>query len=68
LLSKRQDAVFREAAHQNLPLSGYIVQQLHLAEEAGIKDEEWAVGQYRIAQPVAGSTSGKPGNAGFDIR
>jgi 3-hydroxyisobutyrate dehydrogenase-like beta-hydroxyacid dehydrogenase len=70
-LGSKDIALFREAAaaaHRRLPLADLIADQLHLAQEAGMKDEEWSVGQYRIAQSVAaGSGSGEPGNSGFNI-
>jgi prephenate dehydrogenase len=62
--------LFRDAAaaaHQHLPLADLIANQLHLAQEAGMKDVEWAAGQYRIAQSVAGSGSGEQGDPGFNI-
>jgi 3-hydroxyisobutyrate dehydrogenase-like beta-hydroxyacid dehydrogenase len=55
-LGSKDTALLREAAasaHRHLPLADYIAQQLHCAEEAGMKDQEWAVGQYRIAQSIA---------------
>jgi 3-hydroxyisobutyrate dehydrogenase-like beta-hydroxyacid dehydrogenase len=55
-LGSKDMALLREAAasaHQHLPLADYIAQQLHCAEEAGMKDQEWAVGQYRMAQSIA---------------
>jgi 3-hydroxyisobutyrate dehydrogenase-like beta-hydroxyacid dehydrogenase len=72
VLGSKDLALFREAAgaaHQHLPLADYIAQQLHRAQEAGLKDEEWAVGQYRIAQSSAGGEpgSGEPGDSRFDI-
>ncbi len=56
-LGSKDIALFREAAadaHRHLPLADYIAQQLHSAEEAGMKSEEWSVGQYRIAQVTTG--------------
>jgi 3-hydroxyisobutyrate dehydrogenase-like beta-hydroxyacid dehydrogenase len=59
-LGSKDTSLLREAAasaHRQLPLADYIAQQLHRAEEAGMKDEEWSVGQYRIAQSIAGQES-----------
>jgi 3-hydroxyisobutyrate dehydrogenase-like beta-hydroxyacid dehydrogenase len=59
-LGSKDNALLREAAasaHRRLPLADYIALQLHRAVEAGMKDEEWAVGQYRIAQSIAGQES-----------
>ena len=61
-MASKDIALFREAAaaaHQRLPLADLIAHQLHLAQEAGMKDEEWAAGQYRIAQSIARSGSGE---------
>jgi 3-hydroxyisobutyrate dehydrogenase-like beta-hydroxyacid dehydrogenase len=59
-LGSKDTALFREAARPlHLPLADYIAQQLHRAEDAGMKDEDWAVGQYRMAQAAAGSGSGE---------
>jgi 3-hydroxyisobutyrate dehydrogenase-like beta-hydroxyacid dehydrogenase len=71
-LGSKDLALLREAAaaaHRRLPLADYIARQLHRAQEAGMKDEEWAVGQYRIAQSTAGLVpgSGEQGKTGFDI-
>jgi 3-hydroxyisobutyrate dehydrogenase-like beta-hydroxyacid dehydrogenase len=55
-MGNKDIALFREAAaavHQRLPLADLIAHQLHLALEAGMKDEEWAAGQYHIAQSFA---------------
>src|SRR6202453_589869 len=57
-MGSKDIALFREAAaaaQQRLPLADLIAHQLHLAQEAGMKDVEWAAGQYRIAQSVAGT-------------
>ena len=59
-LGSKDIALFRAAAaaaHRHLPLADYIAQQLHSAEEAGMKNEEWSVGQYRIAQRTTGANS-----------
>ncbi len=69
-MGSKDVALFREAAaaaHQHLPLADLIANQLHLAQEAGMKDVEWAAGQYRIAQSVAGSGSGEQRDTGFNI-
>jgi 3-hydroxyisobutyrate dehydrogenase-like beta-hydroxyacid dehydrogenase len=70
-MGSKDIALFREAAaavQQRLPLADLIANQLHLAQEAGMKDEEWAAGQYHIAQSVAAwAGSGEPGDTGFDI-
>ncbi len=61
-MGSKDIALFRDAAaaaQQRLPLADLIANQLHLALEAGMKDTEWAAGQYRIAQSVAGSGSGE---------
>jgi 3-hydroxyisobutyrate dehydrogenase-like beta-hydroxyacid dehydrogenase len=45
--------LLREAAEAKgvrLRLADYLAQQLHSAVEAGMKDEDWAVAQYRMAQ------------------
>jgi 3-hydroxyisobutyrate dehydrogenase-like beta-hydroxyacid dehydrogenase len=59
-LGSKDIALFREAAaaaQRHLPLADYIAQQLHGAEEAGMKNEEWSVGQYRMAQVTTGPKS-----------
>jgi 3-hydroxyisobutyrate dehydrogenase-like beta-hydroxyacid dehydrogenase len=59
--------LFREAmadAGLHLPLADYLARQFHQAEEAGLKDQDWAVGQYRVAQATA---LGQTGQAGFDV-
>jgi 3-hydroxyisobutyrate dehydrogenase-like beta-hydroxyacid dehydrogenase len=61
-LGSKDIALFREAAGPlHLPLADYIAQQLHRAEEAGMKDQEWAVGQYRMTQSAAGTGSREKG-------
>jgi 3-hydroxyisobutyrate dehydrogenase-like beta-hydroxyacid dehydrogenase len=61
-LGSKDIGLFREAAgHLNLPLADLIAQLLHRAEEAGMKDQDWAVGQYRITQSTAGTGSGEKG-------
>jgi 3-hydroxyisobutyrate dehydrogenase-like beta-hydroxyacid dehydrogenase len=61
-LGSKDMALFREAADTlHLPLADYIAQQLHRAEEAGMKDQDWAVGQYRMAQTAARRDSGEKG-------
>ncbi len=52
-LGSKDTALFREAAAvagRTLPLADYIAEQFNRAEEAGMKDGDWAVAQYRIAQ------------------
>jgi 3-hydroxyisobutyrate dehydrogenase-like beta-hydroxyacid dehydrogenase len=64
-LGSKDTGLFREAAaaaHRHLPLADYLASQLHRAEEAGMKDEDWAVGQYRITQSMA-DNSGQQGEA-----
>jgi 3-hydroxyisobutyrate dehydrogenase-like beta-hydroxyacid dehydrogenase len=61
-LGSKDTALFRAAAGQlHLPLAEYIAQQFHRAEESGMKDQDWAVGQYRMAQTAAGPVSGEKG-------
>jgi hypothetical protein len=46
----------REAASDagiHMRLADYFADVLHRAKEAGFADEDWAVGQYRIAQSDA---------------
>ncbi len=48
--------LFREAAkdtERQLPLADYIAEQLKRAADSGLADEDWAVGQYRMAQARA---------------
>jgi 3-hydroxyisobutyrate dehydrogenase-like beta-hydroxyacid dehydrogenase len=55
-LGSKDIGLFRDAAadaQRRLPLADYIAQQLHRAEEAGLNNEEWSVGQYRMAQSIA---------------
>ena len=59
-MGSKDNALFREAAaaaQRQLPLADYIAQQLHRAEEEGMKNEEWCVGQYRMAQWSTGPKS-----------
>jgi 3-hydroxyisobutyrate dehydrogenase-like beta-hydroxyacid dehydrogenase len=59
-LGSKDIGLFREAAGQlHLPLADYLAQLLHRAEEAGMKDQDWAVGQYRMTQSEAGTGSGE---------
>jgi 3-hydroxyisobutyrate dehydrogenase-like beta-hydroxyacid dehydrogenase len=61
-LGSKDTALFRQAAGTlHLPLADYIGQQLYRAEEAGMKDQDWAVGQYRMAQTAAAQGSGEKG-------
>lgn len=52
--------LFREAAaakHAHLPLGDYLADRLNLAKEAGWQDEDWAVGQYKVARRESMSKS-----------
>lgn len=52
-LGSKDTSLFREAAAaagRVLPLADYIAGQFNRAEQAGMKDDDWAVGQYRMAQ------------------
>ena len=61
-LGRKDIALFRAAAGPlRLPLADQIAQQLDRAEEAGMKDQDWAVGQYRMAQTAALHPSGETG-------
>jgi 3-hydroxyisobutyrate dehydrogenase-like beta-hydroxyacid dehydrogenase len=61
-LGIKDTGLFREAAGPlQLPLADHVSQQLRRAAEAGMKDQDWAVGQYRMAQTAATQTSGKTG-------
>jgi 3-hydroxyisobutyrate dehydrogenase-like beta-hydroxyacid dehydrogenase len=61
-LGRKDIALFRDAAGPlRLPLADHIAQQLDRAEEAGMKDQDWAVGQYRMAQTAAVNPSGETG-------
>jgi 3-hydroxyisobutyrate dehydrogenase-like beta-hydroxyacid dehydrogenase len=61
-LGKKDIGLFRDAAGPlRLALADQIAQQLDRAEEAGMKDEDWAVGQYRMAQMAATHPSGETG-------
>lgn len=53
LIGVKDTRLLREAAaagRARLPLADYFAQQLQNAVEAGLKDEDWAVAQYRMAQ------------------
>lgn len=53
-----------EAARANeirLPLADHLARKLQLASETGLTREDWAVGQYRLAQSL--STSKAPGQS-----
>jgi 3-hydroxyisobutyrate dehydrogenase-like beta-hydroxyacid dehydrogenase len=69
-LGSKDLGLFREAAKEvgrRLPLADYIAAQLHRAQEAGLEDEEWSVGQFRIADATTRVESGEAGNTGLDI-
>ncbi len=51
--------LFREAAHGKeiaTPLADYLAQVLDHAKKAGWQDEDWAVGQYKVAQKQTAPT------------
>lgn len=55
-LGIKDTRLFREAAaakSAHLPLSDYLADRLNLAKENGLQDEDWAVGQYKVAQQQA---------------
>ena len=55
-LGAKDTRLVREAAadaNTRMGLADYFADVLHRAEEAGFKDEDWAVGQYRIAESDA---------------
>lgn len=59
-LGIKDTALFREAAaakHAHLPLGDYLAGRLNLAKEAGWQDEDWAVGQYKVARRESMSKS-----------
>jgi 3-hydroxyisobutyrate dehydrogenase-like beta-hydroxyacid dehydrogenase len=59
-LGIKDTALFREAAaakHADLPLGDYLAGRLNLAKEAGWQDEDWAVGQYKVARRESMSKS-----------
>jgi 3-hydroxyisobutyrate dehydrogenase-like beta-hydroxyacid dehydrogenase len=59
-LGRKDTGLFCDAAGPlHLPLADHIAQQLAAAEEAGMKDQDWAVGQYRMAQTAALQASGE---------
>jgi 3-hydroxyisobutyrate dehydrogenase-like beta-hydroxyacid dehydrogenase len=61
-LGRKDITLFRDAAASLcLPLADQIAQQLDRAVEAGMKDQDWAVGQYRMAQTAAMHPSGEKG-------
>jgi 3-hydroxyisobutyrate dehydrogenase-like beta-hydroxyacid dehydrogenase len=52
-LGSKDTRLFREAAEAqgvHSPLADYLAKVLGEAESSGWKDEDWAVGQYRVAQ------------------
>lgn len=52
-IGAKDTRLFREAAQASgvrLPLADYFAQQLDLAQQAGMRDEDWAVSQYRVVQ------------------
>jgi len=52
-LGMKDTRLFREAARAEgveLPLAYYLANRLALAEQAGWQNEDWAVGQYRVAR------------------
>ena len=52
-LGIKDTRLFREAAaekHARLPLGDYLADRLNIAKEAGWQDEDWAVGQYKVAK------------------
>jgi 3-hydroxyisobutyrate dehydrogenase-like beta-hydroxyacid dehydrogenase len=59
-LGIKDTRLFREAAaekHAHLPLGDYLADRLNLAKEAGWQDEDWAVGQYKVAKRDSSSKS-----------
>ncbi|HEV2272867.1 MAG TPA: NAD(P)-dependent oxidoreductase [Acidobacteriaceae bacterium] len=61
-MGSKDTALFLEAAGEipiELPLADFLAQQIKLAEQAGMQDEEWTVSRYRIARQIArGRASG----------
>lgn len=58
-LGIKDTALAREAAADagiRIPLADYFADVLHRAKEAGFADQDWAIGQYRIAQSDAALT------------
>jgi 3-hydroxyisobutyrate dehydrogenase-like beta-hydroxyacid dehydrogenase len=57
-LGMKDTLLFREAAKAQAiktPLGDYLAERLDEAAESGWKDEDWAVGQYKVAQKQAKS-------------
>ena len=55
-LGIKDTRLFREAAHAKdikTPLGDYLAERLDEAASSGWKDEDWAVGQYKVAQVMA---------------
>jgi 3-hydroxyisobutyrate dehydrogenase-like beta-hydroxyacid dehydrogenase len=55
-LGMKDTRLFREAAHAKdikTPLADYLAGRLEAAAASGWKDEDWAVGQYKVAQKMA---------------
>lgn len=55
-LGMKDTRLLREAAsavNTRLPLADHLARQLQLASDAGLTREDWAVGQYRLAQSLA---------------
>lgn len=60
-LGVKDTRLLREAAadaNTRMPLADYLADVLARAVKAGFKDEDWAVGQYRIAEMDASSRNG----------
>lgn len=54
-LGIKDTRLFREAAEEKkltLPLAEYLAESLDRAKAAGWQDEDWAVGQYKVAQQL----------------
>jgi 3-hydroxyisobutyrate dehydrogenase-like beta-hydroxyacid dehydrogenase len=69
-LGSKDIGLFQEAAKQagrRLPLADYISGQLHRAKEAGLEDEEWSTGQFRITDAMTRTESGEERDTGFDV-
>jgi len=52
-LGRKDTRLFREAAaekHIKTPLADYLAERLEIAENQGWQNEDWAVGQYKVAQ------------------
>ena len=57
-LGMKDTRLFREAAHAKdikTPLADYLAGRLEAAAASGWKDEDWAVGQYKVAQKMSKS-------------